>query len=394
MTMTNAYVLVNSNNDNGSATNCFIPARRDFEATGSLGTTNDAQLVKLDLLVTPKHGPGDVRLAVNETGRDRIRIWKGNKKGETNLLYQAGMNNTLTWHMAPNTNAVPDLYVEGILEGDSFGKVKLVCEYLLNNQVRSAYQLNLTVTPVLTNLKVTTLGGPPRLDDQCKKFYSNPPGAFDTDLSPTVRIDAAVKVGEGSNTGKLEILQLVCNDGSVDAGAALKDSFAQKYAFMYPYQGMYLVDATNTFNGIQNPFYENISGTNAWTFCSSDKPYVRLPDDIVDPRSPASIAISESFTDYAVWLQDGTAYFLGSTTWQVNFMADITATVDLLGKPNYRCDYYDFNGVFSAAAFALGNSNQNMDRPYANEHAKGYGAWQKLPVPWYKQLWDKIVWGF
>jgi hypothetical protein len=140
---------------------------------------------------------------------------------------------------------------------------------------------------------------------------------------------------------------------------------------------------------LQNAYKDKAS-----IFYNTDAPFVVLPRDIVDVTRPASIAISESFTDYAVWLQDGTAYFLGSTSWQVNFMADMTATADVLGHPVYHYNYYDCNGVSAAPGFRLGNSNQNMDTQYANKHAKDYGAWQQMPVRWYKRWYDKIVWGF
>jgi hypothetical protein len=316
-------VLINADNDNGSVMTSRIPAKRDFEVVPGdplAQRENEDDMTRIRLR-GPTPLPNDqrqVRLTWQETGRDRIKVWTTQTKS------QAALSSGVTWALGQKP---PEVFVEGLLEGDDLRKIGMKLELLdAQSAVLRDDEARLTVAPVLQKLEVNigqgTAPGLFQPDPQQWDLISWAGGA------PGVR--AGNFLAEAYRLAIPGILRFVQNLHFINnrpGGKGITYSngqAAKSYDFNAPHAGQTLLDALNDL-----PFYdyeERFSSTATTRRVeATDSPWMRVTGVRPGAGATGTIDVTAQFDLYAVWVfQDDSIWVLGKTEWNVRFNGNLT----------------------------------------------------------------------
>jgi len=366
------FVLINADNDRSEEKEKpLIPEIRDFEVDETIEKEDD--LVKITLThALPGNPTGTFKLSVMQTGRAQIKVWESEKKG----------NNPVVLPKTFQLNQLPKiLFVEGIKEGKAARTVMLIFEFIENNKVICSDKLNITVTPVLVDLKITGFGQPEEsvVGDQFA-ISSSVGGKAAGTLSATMIIGPKSK-----SKGSPQHVQTAgwLNNLKGGFGAKRGDGMNFKHEFIPKHAGMQLIDSKN--KG-EIPFYNLGKMTepkdNMFVITHTDSPNLvleRFGTQILPFRNAqkqTEIDVSADFTTHAVWeFEDGTIYFLGKTKWSIRF----AGIVKKIGVGDFAFTATEGkNGNNSSTGFTRTNAlAATLKKPVAND---GGAKWTPIPA--------------
>jgi len=140
-------VIINANNDNGSAweadTNDTIPTTRDFDHGGGIG--KDDEELKLVEVTAPDEDGIEAKIKISPS--DKIKAWKGRDKTDPIGI---GADGTLSF---PN-DEITDFYIEGIKVSDAKGEITMTMEVTAGQQNHIVDTIKFAVGPVYESLEV------------------------------------------------------------------------------------------------------------------------------------------------------------------------------------------------------------------------------------------------
>lgn len=348
------YVSVNANNDNGSALTYSdgktavpqgsygIPTKRDIDVEpmpfGPDGKTRieDKDLLQITIATTGLKvgGPEKVVLSVASIANARSTVLFFEDKSKSK-----GVSLPATWQAKAVGGVPASVYLEGRLESASLKERSLTLQIQnADGTVVATDTCVFTVTPVLTNLVVTTAAG-------SAPDLTNTPGIG-------LLIDSA-SGGGGKEAftlnasaqwdkvpGKLKFIQTVQNVNNLKIGNVAgwgADKGPRKYDFAAPNSGMSLVDGTPI------PFYARLENANdpaqnggVATLSNDDSPALG-PNDVnsILPAVGGNTNVDVTFsyvTHAAVAFDDKSIYCLGQQSWNVRFHGNFAApNANLIG---------------------------------------------------------------
>ena len=225
----------------------------------------------------------------------------------------------MTWALGQKP---PEVFVEGLLEGDDLRKIGMKPELLdAQSAVLRDDEARLTVAPVLQKLEV-------------KIGQGTAPGLFQPDPQQWDLISWAggapgVHAGNfqaeayrGATVGRPRFVQNVHHVNNRPGGKGItysNDQPAKSYDFAAPHAGQTLRDAHD-----DPPFYtfnEHTSGTSIRKVEATDSPWSRVTTIIPPGDVIGTVDVTLKFDLWVVWewLDDGSIWTLGKTEWNVRF---------------------------------------------------------------------------
>ena len=346
------YVPLNANNDNGSDVTDHIPAHYDF-ALVDAQKFSDPDLIAFTIGVLPQNATGSVRLsqATSAGARATVRVWDAQTK---KTLYQLPHDFPAN---AMNQGSMT-LYLEGSQESGAEREITLTAQKVdaQGTSVGNPDFIKVTVTPVLTKMKVTPATQPAGV----RPDYDATTGALESTAHLTqeavdLEVDAILTNANQDVFGFCQNIHIVnnltVNKKSVGAitptnAAGLAWDFKDYSGDPNPrdFAGKTLVDI-NVTGPMGAPFYycapanrgpTLISGTNVTSLVDNDSP--KLPvnnQDRVDVTPGLGLStkvdVTYAFSDFACVAYDvrtprtrepseeAVLYFLGNASWSMRF---------------------------------------------------------------------------
>lgn len=320
------YVPLNANNDNKSVITNGVPAVRDKDTSP---IEKEQDLVQVTMAIKsglPPDWPVAYTLSAAQNGHGRITAWNTMSK-------QVPFGTSFT--LQGTASAWPICYIEGIAEGYAVKEITLTLKVFPQNATGpSLDNVNVTVTPVLTNLSasITTQNQPGNCQKDSKGNWgikSNSGNGPNTCMFVT----SAINNGIG---GSLQLIQDASNQNNLQngKGASLGNNMFKTFDFdpkNIKNPGDPLVDCwKNPIPYYGTPIWKSVMGNGPGgttiTVTDYDTPGLSFANLWNVNAPPITIDVTQKFQLYAVWAySDGTFYPLANTTWSVRYAGVITS---------------------------------------------------------------------
>jgi hypothetical protein len=307
------FVMVNGDNDNGSAVTDGVPAQRDFNVNPLPAGVNDPDLVQVNIVTNPAIGGlrGFFVLLVDNSATGQIRLWNNRNKGAevTPGIYAAA-------------NLPTQFFVEGTEPSAALRENSITLLYFFVDPLRGNIQVgadavNVTVTPVINNFTIAAgaVGFTVGADGRSGMQATGPGASFTAALNRT-----------GATGNAVYIQNVIGYDNGLGGAAA---GWVFTAASGLPNLNTLPVAGTNYpfLDRLAAPpppdydvaFVRNVVG-NTETITANDSPSTGNP---AGSNNLQNIDLRERFTLYLVWrFADNTIYTLATRDWNVVFRAD------------------------------------------------------------------------